>query len=86
MKKILEKLIKDAKAEGAEVHVIHVNANELCDGAEPKKESEVDPLAEIKNDFAEIAKMNRILYEMHINAGFTKEEALALTVATITNK
>lgn len=35
------------------------------------------------DEAAEIAHLNRILYEAHIKEGFTSEEALALTVATI---
>ena len=48
--------------------------------AEPKK---TDLIAEAKQEAMKMAQLNRILYEAHINAGFTKEEALALTIAQI---
>ena len=40
-----------------------------------------DSLASAKKEAAEIAKLNRILYESHIEAVFTSEEALALVTA-----
>ena len=86
MKKFLKDLIETAKAEGAEIHVVRMNADELCDEVEPKKDAEPDFVAEVKKEAAEIAHLNRILYEAHLKAGFTNEEALALTVATIKNK
>lgn len=76
IKKLIEKAIKEGK-----VHVV-----EITDEPESEWEVEVDPLAEVKEEISEIAQMNRIIYEAHINAGFTSEEALALTIATITNK
>ena len=76
MKEILEELIKKAKAEGAEVHVVHLN------DAEPE---EKDAYEEVKQEAEHIAKVNRILYEAHINSGFKKNEALALTRTVIDN-
>ena len=69
MKILLEKAVKDGK-----VHVVQI-------GDEPKKDAKSDFLAEAKKEAAEIAQLNRILYEAHIEAGFTSEEALALVVA-----
>lgn len=82
MKKFLENLIEKAKAEGAEVHVIHVNAEEPH--GEPQGEPEPkDEFADAKEEAQEIAELNKILYEAHIKAGFTSEEALALVTAMI---
>lgn len=74
LKMLLEKAVKEGK-----VHVVQV-------GDEPKKNTETDSLVEAKKEAAELAKLNRILYEAHVCEGFTSEEALALTVATITCK
>lgn len=67
--KMLAMAVKDGK-----VHVVHI-------GDEPKKDVKHDIFAKAEKEAAEIAKMNRILYEAHIEAGFTSEEALALVVA-----
>lgn len=69
MKMLLEKAVKEGK-----VHVVQI-------GDEPKKDEKSDFFAEAKKEAAEIAHLNRILYEAHIEAGFTSEEALALVVA-----
>lgn len=69
MKMLLEKAVKEGK-----VHVVQI-------GDEPKKDVESDFIAEAKKEAAEIAQLNKILYEAHIEAGFTSEEALALVVA-----
>lgn len=76
MKPDLMKLLQEA----AEQKAIHVAVVEL-DESEPKEDS--DPYAGAKEAAEEIAILNQIMYQAHINAGFTKEEALALTVATI---
>ena len=77
MKKFVESLIEKAKEEGAEVHVIHMSADE------PESKEDSDPYAEAKEAAEHVAILNQIMYQAHINAGFTKEEALALTVAVI---
>lgn len=69
MKMLLEKVVKEGK-----VHVVQI-------GDEPKKDAKSDFFAEVKKEAAELAQLNRILYEAHIEAGFTSEEALALVVA-----
>ena len=69
MKMLLEKAAKEGK-----VHVVQI-------GDEPNKDAKPDFIAEAKKEAAEIAQLNRILYEAHIEAGFTSEEALALVVA-----
>lgn len=77
MKKFLESLLEKAKEEGAEVHVIHMNADE----AEPKEDS--DPWVEKEKEAAEIAKKNQILYNAHIDAGFTSEETIEIMKAML---
>jgi hypothetical protein len=80
MQNLLKDIFEKAKEEGVEIHVIHM-------GEEPKGEAKPkDELAEAKKEAEHIAELNKILYEAHICAGFTGEEALALTVATITCK
>ena len=69
IKMLLEKAVKEGK-----VHVVQVDN-------EPKKDAKPDFIAEAKKEADEIAQLNRILYEAHIKAGFTSEEALALVVA-----
>lgn len=71
----LLKMIAEAVEEG-NVHVVQI-------GDKPKKNDEPDIFAEAKKEAAELAKVNRILYEAHVHAGFTSEEAIALTVATV---
>ena len=67
------KMLFEAAKEG-KVQVIQI-------GTEPKTKEPVDIYAEAKKEAAEIAELNRILYEAHINAGFTGAEALALVAA-----
>lgn len=71
MKVLLEKAVKEGK-----VHVVQMD--ELM--------KEADEIAEAKKEAAEIAQLNRILYEAHIEAGFTSEEAISLVTATLTCK
>lgn len=78
MDEFMKTLLEKAAKEGT-VHVIHVND-------EPKVDETSDFFAGAKKEADEIAQLNKILYEAHVCAGFTGEEALALTVATITNK
>ena len=59
--------------------VIHV-------GDESEAKSIEDTFAGAKKEAAEIAKLNRILYEAHLEAGFDEIDALDLTVAVITSK
>ena len=79
MNEVVKSLIEKVKAEGAEVHVIQMGNEHKC-----KCTGESDAFAEVKKEAAEVAQLNKILYEAHVCAGFTSEEALALTVATIT--
>lgn len=72
-REFIEKLLKMAADIDAEIHVIK------CDG-EPEP---VDEDAEAKKEFAEIAKMNRLLYQAHLDAGFDECDAMGLTLAMI---
>ena len=74
----LVKILVEAVEKGR-VHVVQVND-------ESKTDDEPDSMAKAKKEAAEIAELNKILYEAHIYAGFTSEEALALTVAAITHE
>lgn len=72
LKDLLEQAMKDGK-----VHVIKV-------GEQPDEpEKEVDIFAEAKQEAAEIAALNKILYDAHIEAGFDECDAMELTVAII---
>lgn len=82
MDDLMNELVKRFQAKGIEVRVTNLGEEPKCKctcEAEPK-----DEFAEAKKEAAHIAEMNRILYEAHIEAGFTKNEALALTRTTIT--
>ena len=80
MDEVLKKIFKALEDGDAEVKVIKI---EKPDGTgEPKP---VDKMEDAKKEAAEIAELNRILYEAHINAGFTTEEALAMTIAAMNN-
>lgn len=72
MNDLIKDLIEKAKAEGAEIHVVKT-------GSEPIK----DEFEKAKEEAKEIAKLNKILFDAHICAGFTSEEALEIVVATI---
>ena len=77
MQNLLKDILEKAKEEGAEVRVIHM-------GEESKGEHKPkDEFEDAKEDAKCIAKMNRILYEAHLEVGFTKNEALALTRTVI---
>lgn len=78
MSDFIKRMLEQAEKEGAEIHVVHVNADEPHGESEPKDEYDV-----VKEEATYLAETNRILYEAHICAGFTGAEALALTVATI---
>ena len=85
MNEVIKNLIEQAKAEGAEIHVVQMGNEHKCRcTGEPEPKN--DFFAEAKKEAAEVAQLNKILYEAHVCAGFTSEEALALTVATITCK
>ena len=60
-------------AKDAEIHVVHMKNDEH------KKEESADIYAEKKKEAAELAQLNKILYDAHIAAGFAKNEAFALT-------
>lgn len=73
MNEILKMLFEAAKHGNVEVHAM---------GSECGKGHVEEPN---DNELKDIAKLNRKLYEAHIQEGFTSEEALALTVAVITS-
>ena len=84
MKKIIGDLIEAAKEAGAEVKVVEITMDDPADNevenAEPIEE---DAFPGAKEHAEAIAKLNKILYEAHINEGFAGKEALALTIASI---
>ena len=84
MDKFLKDILEKAKAEGAEVHVVHMNASEpKCEEPCECEGCCEDEYAEAKKYAAEIATLNKILYEAHIEAGFSNKDALRLTLAVI---
>lgn len=72
--KMLEALTKDGNVK-VEVHKM--------DKEDFKKVFEKTEESKDADEMAEIAHLNRMLYEAHIKEGFTSEEAFALTVAVI---
>ena len=70
------KMLMEAAKEG-KVQVVHVGTEE------PKTEEPVDIYAEAKKEAAEIAKLNKILFDAHVAAGFDEMDALELTCAVI---
>lgn len=78
MDEFLKEIFKAIEDGDAKVKVIKKgNHEESCDS------KPVDKMKDAKEEAAEIAELNRILYEAHINAGFTTEEALAMTIAAM---
>lgn len=81
----LKMLIEAAKESGADVHVHkferkgsdseHTEQNEHC------KCSGHCPDAGMVKDADEIAKLNKVLFDAHIRAGFTEEQATKIVVA-----
>lgn len=67
MDELFKMLLEAAEKEG-KVHVVKKTVN--------KEDS-------IIKDAQELAHANKVLYEAHIEEGFTSEEALALVVATL---
>ena len=80
MDEILKMIFKDAEKHGMKVHVIKEDDSEKEMNRKP-----VDEYKEAIDEAAKIAKLNRILYEAHIKYGFTSEQALAMTIATLNN-
>lgn len=89
MDKVIKSLIEKAKAEGAEIHVVEIKPDEPkceeCYCEEPCECCE-DPYALAREEAAEIAKLNKILYEAHIDAGFTPKDAIRFAITVIGNK
>lgn len=77
MEELLKMLMEATKNGDAKVEVHKVNKDDF--------EKVIKNVGEdkISKDAQEIAHLNKLLYEAHIKEGFTSEEALALTVASI---
>lgn len=73
----LLKMLMEAAKEG-KVQVVHL-------GTEPKAEEpgDNDIYAEAKQEAEHIAKLNKILFDAHVAAGFDEMDALELTCAVI---
>ena len=73
----LLKMLMEAEKEG-KVHVVHL-------GTEPKtaEPGDNDIYAEAKQEAEHIAKLNKILFDAHVAAGFDEMDALELTCAVI---
>lgn len=83
--KAMEKI---AEQGNVEVHVVNMGAKPDSESTEPKSESKgcVDPKAETEKmliqDAAEIAHLNKVLYDEHIKAGFSPEQAILIVAAS----
>ena len=77
MDELLKMLIEAAEKEG-KVQVVHL-------GTEPMAEEpgDNDINAEAKQEAEHIAKLNKILFDAHVAAGFDEMDALELTCAVI---
>lgn len=73
----LLKMLMEAAKEG-KVQVVHL-------GTEPKttEPGDNDIYAEAKQEAEHIAKLNKILFDAHVAAGFDEMDALELTCAVI---
>lgn len=76
IKMLLEQAVKDGK-----VQVIHVGEKPDEKNCEPKYE--VDVFAEAKKEAQEIAALNRILVDAHIEAGFDECDAVEFALAIL---
>ena len=77
MEKFVKELIEKAQANGAKVEVIRMGEDE------PKTD---DTCEELQEEAKELAKLNKMIFDAHIDAGFNKVEALKLTIAVINTK
>lgn len=80
MEKFLKELLEQATKDG-KVHVIKVEHGEDVQGV-PEPD---DIYAEVKQEAEHIAKVNKILFDAHVAAGFDEVNALELTLAVIGN-
>lgn len=78
MDKILEELLKKANATG-NIHVIKVESDKIKNVEEGCE----DVPTEIISESHRIAKANKVLYDAHIEVGFTEEQAIQLVSAII---
>ena len=60
-------------------------AAKAAEEAEKAEKEPADIYAETKKDALHIAKINKILFDAHIEAGFVEYDAFALTTAMINN-
>lgn len=81
MKELLE-LIAKAEREG-KIQVVKIEKlGEESNQEEPQQEVVQD---EVANDFDELAKLHKELFDAHVRAGFNEKQALQLTKVVIKN-
>ena len=84
MDKLIKDLLQKANAEGR-LHVIEINRDDepKCEGSCECGECYAESYEDVKAEAAEIAALNKILYDAHIDAGFTPKDAIRFAIAVI---
>nr|DAZ41847.1 MAG TPA: hypothetical protein [Caudoviricetes sp.] len=85
MDEFLKMLIEVAKESGADVHVHKFERkgsdNERTEQNEHRKCGGHCPDADMVKDAENVAMMNKVLFDAHIRAGFTEEQAIQIVAA-----
>lgn len=88
---LIKAIEKMAEQGSVQVHVVNMGAKPTGGVSEPKTEHDepkecVKPQTEVDEmliqDAAEIAHMNKILYDEHIKVGFSPEQAIMIVAAS----
>lgn len=88
---LIKAIEKMAEQGSVQVHVVNMGAKPTGATPEPKAEPDepkecVKPQTEVDEmliqDAAEIAHMNKILYDEHIKVGFSPEQAIMIVAAS----
>lgn len=88
---LIKAIEKMAEQGSVQVHVVNMGAKPTDGASEPKSELNepkgcINPQTEVEEmliqDAAEIAHLNKVLYDEHIKAGFSPEQAIMIVAAS----